>query len=616
MTKDGDRDSGGPFLAATALEEFWDARRPLLFLGEWCRLHGRRGSWAGRDHEVLPYPWDDPARKARAALYCRELHAETLPLLADHLNRAHGERRGLRYWRIIIGPWLLGFIEALYDRFVCLSEALAGRPGLDTLVLDPASWITPRDWYEFTYLIQGDAYNLQLYSQLLEGMGRRHPSRPYRIPYALPFRAQTLPQRVRFRLKNIYSRGLDWVGRGRPILLCEMAMPQADTWRLCRATGFRAWPMGREILVGKSHIRAPEGGAREGLGRLPLERTGEEFPSLFVQTLPVNFPSLYLEGYAEMRDGCAPFARGVQRVLVSSQGWKSNERFKFIAAEGAERGARLVCTQHGGATGTCDHSPMEEMIVEGVDDFISWGFSKSEAPKAVPLPDPKLQRLMQGGSGEREAGGGVLFVGNTFPRYAVSFRTQPISSQVLSYIKWQLRFFRALPEELRRKVLVRPYPGDVDWRHKDRLSDEFTGLRFDDFSQGIIRRLESCRLLVVDNPQTTLVEALALNRPTVLFYDTALWGMRPHAERLFGLLAEAGILCHDPEAAASHVLRVKEDPETWWGGEAVQRARREFLEGMVIEEPDWVGAWKKALASWSASDWAAGVASPGETPGS
>ena len=49
--------------------------------------------------------------------YVDDLYENVLAELATALNVIHGKRYSLRYWRILIGPWLLHFIPAVYDRY-------------------------------------------------------------------------------------------------------------------------------------------------------------------------------------------------------------------------------------------------------------------------------------------------------------------------------------------------------------------------------------------------------------------------------------------------------------------------------------------------------------------
>ena len=48
-------------LITTAKENTWpkDKNRPVLFLGEWCKLYKRKNLWEGMDSKTIKYHWDD-----------------------------------------------------------------------------------------------------------------------------------------------------------------------------------------------------------------------------------------------------------------------------------------------------------------------------------------------------------------------------------------------------------------------------------------------------------------------------------------------------------------------------------------------------------------------------
>ena len=108
-------------LVTTALEDTWPKDgSPILFLGEWCKLYERKHVWEKLDYEVAPYHWDDRQKLFNDYNNLLVFYEDALRALADKLNQIHGVNHSLRYWRILIGPWLGYFIQALFDRWFML----------------------------------------------------------------------------------------------------------------------------------------------------------------------------------------------------------------------------------------------------------------------------------------------------------------------------------------------------------------------------------------------------------------------------------------------------------------------------------------------------------------
>ena len=112
-------------LASTAIEESWGESEPVLFLGEWCRIYSRRHKWEALDAVVAPYHWADRTKVDGDRVYLWELHERLLVDLAARFNEIHGVEHGIQYWRILVGPWLGYFTQALFDRWEQIQSAIS-----------------------------------------------------------------------------------------------------------------------------------------------------------------------------------------------------------------------------------------------------------------------------------------------------------------------------------------------------------------------------------------------------------------------------------------------------------------------------------------------------------
>ena len=161
------------YLVTTALEETWpDGNQPVLFLGEWCRLYSRKHRWEKMGAEVLGYPWDDRDKLYQDYQYLGDLFEQFLINLSSELNKIHGVDHTLRYWRILIGPWLINFLPIVFDRWSCLEKAISLYPLKGIIALDN-EYIDniPVDMHHFTSLQEEDQWNEFLYFSILKLLG-------------------------------------------------------------------------------------------------------------------------------------------------------------------------------------------------------------------------------------------------------------------------------------------------------------------------------------------------------------------------------------------------------------------------------------------------------------
>jgi putative transferase (TIGR04331 family) len=320
-----------------------------------------------------------------------------------------------------------------------------------------------------------------------------------------------------------------------------------------------------------------------------------EIARAVLSLLPRHFPTLYLEGFLQARREVAAEERGLPAATVSLTAWLFNERFKFLAAEAAAEGRVLITAQHGGNYGISRYLSAERHERSIADRFMVWGWATDETPDCRNVPNPKLAQLRQM---RRRATtrGDVLFVATAHQRYLYRFHSQPVGTQFAEYVEWQQRFFRALPSSRHHAVVLRPSATDHGHGITDRIRTNFPEVRIDR-RPTFDEQLSSAGLVVVDHCATTYLQSLAVNAPTVVFWDPQRWELRPEAEPFFEMLREVGILWDAPEEAARQVDAVYGDPHAWWRSDRVQKVRRTFVKRYALDSDDWASRWVEALSA-------------------
>ncbi len=573
------------FLATTALSEFWDKDQEILFLGSWCLRYDRPLDFKRLHYKVLPYPWDQKERVEGAYKELQILHERFLQSLAEWLNQTHNLNRDVRYWRIIIGPWLQHFLAILKDRYTCLKDALALVSDVETIGLSSKCYVTPYTFEEFTYLSLDDAYNLQLMTQMLEVLGVPMKRRQLR-------QLQRLQSRPTGSLYQFIKKALlcylpAYISARNPVQL-YLFLPSRDRIRFIAASRFQYFPLAAVAEENQATPVMVDNDVRKSLSSL---LSGDDFEVMVSRLLVQNLPSAYLEQlkvYLKKAERhCAP------RVLASDTEYLHfNERFKVYAAEMVNRGTILVRIQHG-AYGIYKRMPVEEHEVATCDRYWSWGWRATE--KIQPLPAAKLANIKELQDSFASQSQQVLLVSTIYPRYLLRFGSIPLGPQFEEYFMWQRRFMCALPESLRTQIVWRPRPQDYGWAHVNRLRDQYPSLRLDNLGRPFQHSMLSSKLVVIDHNSTTMLEALAANKPSILFWDPARWEIRDTAIPVFTALREAQVLHETPESAAAHLAKVYSDPWSWWGSEAVQEARKKVVQNYANHDPAWAKTWCSAL---------------------
>lgn len=577
------------FLATTALEEFWDTTRPVVFLGEWCLLYERRSYRESLNGCLLGSPYDDSQDGEKTYDIVDRIYEAILPLLAARLNVVHRTAYSNRYWRILLGPWLKWYLPVVYDRYMHLRKAINEFPNFTTICLSVESFVVPVDTLEFHCFISEDFYNLQLCSKILQALRKEFPCKKIDVPQ-IPLYAKLLGNSwARETLSNAMLVFVGVVAKLRKAtLLRSTYFPKKVELQLASRSP-------RRVLLSwhKSSTCARfeyDDEKRNVLRTVQL--SGGEFEQCLSTMLFADIPQCFVEGFHSVEKEMRRRFPERSRAIFSANGWYFDEAFKHWAARSAEAGSLLLGSQHGGNYGALKRMPSEAHETSIMDFYYSWGWGLTECrAKVVPMPATKLLGRYEIGSDANNKD--ILWAATSAPRYLVMFPFLP--SHFREYLSWHIRFANGLPQDLMKAIRFRPHYQDHAWGILERVKDCIPEIRIEPWSVDFQTSLENCRLYVCDHLSTTFAEALAVRKPTILFWNPQANKLRSEAQAYFDLLVDCGILFDNPESAAAAVAAVYDDVEAWWNEPHRQEAIQRFCERFARTSSEAISIWTNEL---------------------
>ena len=579
-----------PLLVATSIEATWtpiETGAPVVLLAPWCRRFGApdpRGEWS-----VVPDPWATPEARSAGEERRRTLEERVLGSLGNALASLHGERWTARETRLLLGPWSFSYLAAQIDRWERLVLALRIHPSLDARGLDPAQAATPADTLEAVQRLKTDLYNLQLMTPMMIALGV--DVRPWTAPGPEPVPPPALPpSSLARRAADAVAHGALALRRGQAVALRAAHFAPAVQLAMMRASGLAVVPLPD---AGPLAAAPPDPVQR---ARLPLLDLGEgELERHLARAVARDLPTCFLEGYAALHAGAERIGR-FPAAILSANAWHYDEPFKRWAASAAEAGTQLLGVQHGGNYGIDECSPSEEHETAVTDVFFTWGWTGATSrARTVPMPAPKL--VGRDTWTHDPARRGILLVTTSTPLLPMQIDRGPEGFE--RYLDRQRRFALALPGERFRELRVRPHREDLGWKIAERLAAACPGVAIETWQVPFEASVAASRLFVCDHLSTTFAEALAANRPTVLFWDPADTPIRAAARDGFDALRAAGILFDDPESAARAVDAAYDDVAGWWGAPVRTRAVAAFRERFARTSPGALDEWVAELATFA-----------------
>jgi putative transferase (TIGR04331 family) len=583
------------FLITTADTRSWqkDNDEEILFLGDWCLRYDLRDRWHSMNYRVLPYHWDDRQRLFQDHKYLETLHKQFFDEMVESFNHIHGTKHSKRYWQIIFGFWLRYFLDVLYDRYLSIRLAIDSRLVTSTLILDnTVERCIPHDMNEFTQSIHTDAYNHNLYGDIIQQLGG--------IPFKVTPNDSTsiYTKRVStpsFSLKSVVIHMLRAYSKLIPqqfnqVMLWNSYLGNLDIMRMQLALKQLPNPVTRPV---PSVTMAPDMKMRD---QLQLPNGTDEFSRLASTMLMKHLPTIYLEGYCNMLEKSQQEYPAAPTVLVSSCALLYEEGSKFLGARCVDKGGKLVIIQHGGHYGTGLWCAQENHEIAISDQYLTWGWTIPSKPSVTPFYSSKLNsqnRLVS-----PDPSGRILLIECVIPRYSYRMYSIPAGPQIFRFIEEQALFLQHLPEKIRSLLVLRGVDGDPYKIHtKERLQESGIEIDYCGNSVPMLTQLNDCRICISTYNATVFLETLSANYPTLMFWNPKWFELRPDAEPFFDELRRVGILHDSPELAAAKLIEIIGDIDGWWLSTEVQTVRNSFCQQYARTSEDWFLHWYKTLAA-------------------
>ena len=131
---------------------------------------------------------------------------------------------------------------------------------------------------------------------------------------------------------------------------------------------------------------------------------------------------------------------------------------------------------------------------------------------------------------------------------------------------------------------MRLYSGS-DVSQKQLWEGSFPQLSLSDENQSLDDILPETRILVSTYNGATVLESLASNIPTVIFWNPSFFELTSFGEEQFAKLRSAKIFFTNPVEAAHHVNATWSNVGEWWFQPEVQNIVSEFCDAMAWRNP-------------------------------
>jgi len=528
-----------------------------------------------------PLRWDN-RQVAGALQLLGPLQTTFLEQLTELLNRYHRWNKPPAYYDLLCGEWLMHFSHVVYAAYLDVTRGTAITPQQTPI-------FGFSDFYDYQWTtVRNPAFSEQLRQHTARLLGASHQGNLNFARQAIIFARPQASPRQRFK-SGIQRWGTSVLrARNAPLLFCH---PYLTCSRLEWGTTlmkWRRWARHDDLDYPIEVTAAVDGGWRR---RASSEMPVIGYSDLVGALLPLYIPALYLEGFAAYRKKALDLGITRPKVIYTATGLNGHSLFKVLAADWQERGTRLIVRQHGGGYGIDRVHAIEEYETRVADRFCTLGWrgdSPKQLPLATPLPVSRRRRAKKNNQ--------ILLTCVHYPKQVYRVHFQPMPGTIETMIADTVAFVRGIRGQA--DLLVRPLPNDYGWGTVELLRQANPAIRLDDLRTIGLNSYIRSALVVHSYLGTSWLETLALNIPTVCFYDPRTYAFRDAVQPFIDKLETVGVLHRDGAAAAQFVSSIMSDPQVWWQKPEVQEARRVFIDNYANYSENWAAEWEAEFKRW------------------
>lgn len=559
-------------LITTSELSSWPIDKPILFLGEWCTINIPQTKLTNSD-AIIAEPFMHQNGNLNADIdYLQKTTYQLLTEITREFNKVHNVNYDERYWNIVLGHWLKRYTTVMFNRYYTIIKALNNYNIQFVQITNSDLRITVDNNSEsFIWSASNNNnWNQVVYSKIIQFIAPPNIQKTQITPSV-----KLEERKVSFKMKKFQTRLKNLIVQKLFPLFCR----KNDAFIIKSYL-----PVLEELKLQISLGQFPQFWKTPSLNIFDLNPEirneikfeyykFQDFEKFIRLEMPNYIPACYLEGYSNINEKIENLFWPVQpKFIFTSNSFDTEEYFKFWTAKRVHEGYPYFIGQHGNNYGTLyGNETYPEQVT--CDKFLTWGWQNNN-DKNIPLFNLKIANIHPP---KRSLNKYLLLIElHPLHRLGPSDDIQNFKT----YLNQQFEFTSYLPFAIRQKLKVRLHSASkfFQWDEERLWVEKFPEISIDSGNGDILNLIFKSKLVVHSYDSTGILETLALNIPTICFWQGGTSHLVSSAIPFYNLLSEVEILADSPEKASKIINKHWNNIEKWWNSFEVQKARLTFCQ--------------------------------------
>jgi len=515
---------------------------------------------------IIDNPWAKELNKEKGTIEIDKAMAFTLTELSTILNKVHDVNKCELYWQTIISPWLLSVVTLYIEKKGLFNNLPKEHTYIFKTVTNASDPFLLKDFKDFNAQKFDEVFQHNVFLDVAKesSVDIDFVDMPLAEKVIVTPPPVSKVKKLFTKLNNGLAFGLNL--KKNLTFISSPYMSRVTQLKLFIRNAPNFSFLKRQVEINSVSVKNIDVRNELIANILAFSPEKNSLLKFCIKLLPLS----YLENYQAIVMGVKLKYPNKVSVINTAVSDVVDDEFKIWSAEQRGRGAKYVINQHGGLYGLGKFMPLEKLQIASSDLFLTWGWSNCN--KTIPVGALKLKFKKKKNRQQRKKQILVILLGN--PKYPYWCTSVPCGSALVKYFNDQFGLFEALPLHLRGYTKFRFGTNDFNWGFEAEFKRRYP-INID--ASGYMDSIESAGLCICTYNATTMLETIALDIPTIMYWDPELFSIRESAISIFDELKECGLLQSNPEQIAKFLDENFNTIDLWWNSQKVELVRRKFM---------------------------------------
>lgn len=564
------------------------SRRQVEFFGPWAQPLKYPEHLSRPAFEPYPLPESLETASLRAITVSNDL----LGRLSKIMNDLTGISQGLRFWRILLGYYIITLVNIVEDikiRQLSLPEKeyILGLPKKNYDMR-----FIPRLWSGvYENIFNGDYFIWHIMEQYLKDYYKNYEIIDY----------QRFSKR---RIDNIFSvrltqRAFKEISqfRSKKNILQELNSIFFDLYNIEDVDFIKKGAMALDDFK-LPPVNLP---FRLQFDRSKRDIIKKSVPAPYGELISLSLPLVALEALSSIKDtldnGVLKKFNSIKRIYMHDQAHLEEWPKKTLLALLADKGKTVISVQHG--CGSLLYFSNSAAFLNRVltDEHIAWGLGYFECKigninKIRKLPSIYLSKVKF--KKWKKNRWDVIFVVLEENRFVKWLYSPLFPDMAYDYFMREKRLFDYFGRK--SNIAVKVYPEDYGWGQAIWIKKKYPGIRLLVSGRFIDYAVQS-ELSIVDYNSTAFLEMLVMNRPFLATWSRKWFRGNKIFEEYISRLSDAGVFYENPDELIKFYDTLSPaDIKKWWLEEKRQNLLSQMAYEFALTSDNISGEWKHELS--------------------